>query len=86
MEKEALSKLKLDELRKIGKNLNITNLVKYRKAELVEKITSVQSLLETAQKQEDALREAKRLAESGASAPRPQIEEQESEGLSARRG
>ncbi len=83
MEKEALSKLKLDELRKIGKNLNITNLVKYRKAELVEKITSVQSLLETAQKQEDALREAKRLAESGASAPRPQIEEQESEGLSA---
>lgn len=83
MEKEALSKLKLDELRRIGKDLNITNLMKYRKAELVEKITSVQSLLETAQKQEDALREAKRLAESGVPAPRAQAREQKSEGLSA---
>lgn len=63
MEPSALQKMKLDELKAIAKELHIKNIMKYRKAELVEKIASVQSMLETAQKQEKALQQAKTLAE-----------------------
>ncbi|WP_404815145.1 transcription termination factor Rho [Ructibacterium gallinarum] len=62
MEREALATMKLDALRDMAKELHIKNLIKYRKAELIEKILSVQSILDTAEKQEAALREAKRRA------------------------
>ncbi len=52
MDAEALKKLKLDELRSIAKDLQIKNIIKYRKIELVEKIASVQAMQQTAKQPE----------------------------------
>ncbi len=65
MENELLEKLKLDELKKIAKELGIKNIIKYKKKDLIEKIKSVQSMIDAVNTQADILAKAEKFAESG---------------------
>ena len=50
LDKNQLSELKLNELKDIAKEIGIKNIIKYKKIDLIEKIISVQSLLENSPK------------------------------------
>lgn len=54
-----MENLKLYQLQELGKKLDIPNVMKYRKAELIEKIRSVREMLDNADKQEQLLKKAK---------------------------
>lgn len=60
MQNENLDKLKLNELKAVAKELGIKNIIKYKKAELLEKIKSVQSMIDTVRDHETILAEAKK--------------------------
>lgn len=50
LDKNQLSELKLNELKDIAKEIGIKNVIKYKKIDLIEKIVSVQSILESSSK------------------------------------
>lgn len=54
-----MENLKLYQLQELGKKLDIPNVMKYRKAELIEKIRSVREKLDNADKQEQLLKKAR---------------------------
>lgn len=54
-----MENLKLYQLQELGKKLDIPNVMKYRKAELIEKIRSVREMLDNADKQEQLLKKAR---------------------------
>lgn len=54
-----MENFKLYQLQELGKKLDIPNVMKYRKAELIEKIRSVREKLDNADKQEQLLKKAR---------------------------